>query len=221
MRLSTWAFTQLAVALGIAGMLVGLGSSYLVKPQYVSRATMQMTLARIDEAPLAQDVIPQLNQTIRQLAAVLSRNKLAYVANQLNLYDVNHPTRPLEDVVEDMKRDIDIDLVALPGALGRRATAFNIIFAYPDRFKAQQTVRALMNAFEEQNQQIQRGMQGKSRGIVMDVLDTASLPVVPSRPNRYRMAGIGCIAGLIAAVVITLIGRARHAPSISLLAANQ
>ena len=208
MQFSTWSFPKLAVVLGTVGMLAALGSSYLLKPEYVSKATLRIT-------PVAAQP-PSLNEMIRQLVTgILSRASLSKIINdpRLNLYSEERKTKPFEDVIEEMKGNIQVLFVALPGKAGARASAFDVEFTYPDGTKARQTVQALVNAFMVQN-------LSSRQPEVLDVLDAASQPVQPRFPDRGSITMMGLILGLICAALISMIQRARNRTSISLLASN-
>ena len=215
-------FLKLALALGVAGMLMGLGASYLRKPQYVSKATLEMTPVQISGAAVQQDVATPLNEVIQLLQTqVFSRTKLSEIINdpRLNLYSDERRSTPLEDVINEMRGSILIDYARLPGNLG--ASAFNIRFSYPDKLKAQQTVNALIGAFMYQNQAMQRGEQYRLHGYVLEVLDVASLPVTSVSPNRYQYASLGCLLGFLLACTITVVRGGRHSSSTAMLATNE
>jgi LPS O-antigen subunit length determinant protein (WzzB/FepE family) len=216
MRFSKGSFLKLAVALGVAGLLMGLGASYLLKPQYVSKATLEMTAA---PPVTAQDPTDQLSRMIQlEYAQVTSRSTLSRIINDLALYNDERRSTPLENVMDEMRASTLIQFKALPG---RHASAFNIRFTYPDKLKAQQTVNALMNAFEEQNQEMQRGEQYRLHGYVLEVLEVPTLPVTSASPNRYQYASLGCLLGFLLAFAITVVRGGGHSPSAPMLATNE
>jgi LPS O-antigen subunit length determinant protein (WzzB/FepE family) len=217
MRFSKGSFLKLAVGLGVAGMLLGLGASYLRKPQYVSHATLEMTAVH-------QNSTPTLNEIIQALQTqVMSRTTLSRIIKdpRLDLYSDERKDTPLEDVIDEMRGSVRIQYMALPGNLGRRATAFNISFSYTDKVKAQRTVNSLINAFEELNQETQLGAGNRSFGNVLEVLDAASLPAQPTFPNRPRFAWFGGLLGFLLACAITVIRSLRRSSSTAMLATNE
>jgi hypothetical protein len=224
MRFSKGSFLMLALGLGVAGMLLGLGASYLFKPEYRSTATMKMTAVQMSGQIVQRDPTPPLNQIIqREVQNVMSRTALASIIQdpRLDLYSDERKNTPLEDVIDEMKRNIRIEYMALPGNLGPRVTAFNILFDYPDRLKAQRTVFALMNAFMYQNQETQAGEQDRLQGEGLEVIDAASLPVQPILPNRPNFALFGGLLGFLLACGIAVIRGARHSSSTAMLATNE
>jgi capsular polysaccharide biosynthesis protein len=214
MRFSRGSFLKFALAMSVAGMLVGLGGSYLLTPEYMSHATLEMRAVQIDGSA------NQMTEMIqREQQQVESRTKLAAIIKdpRLDLYSNERRSTPLEDVIDQMRANIRVSYMALPG---RHASAFNIAFSYADKLKAQQTVNALMNAFEEQNQEMQRDARG-AQGYVLEVLDAASLPIKPVKPNHYQYAGVGCLLGFLLACVVAVIRGVRQSPSTSMLATNE
>ncbi len=210
MQLKTWSFLKLAVALGLVGALLGVAVSFTVPKQYTSVATMEVQPAQINESEISNGSRNQLNEYIQMMETqVLSRNVLAGIINQpqLQLYSDERRGKSLEDVIEKMKGSIMIQFVTLPGALGRRASAFDIRFNYPDKFKAQGTVRALMNAFNVWNiHALEAGLVPPDTGS-LGVLDYASLPVSPLYPSRNMLMVAGFLFGALIAVIWRLVQR--------------
>ena len=201
MQFSTWPFGKLAVALGLAGVLLAGGLSFLIPNVYTSKAVMQITPAAISTTPVRAEISTSLNERVMQMQQnIFSRTSLAGMINnpRLMLYSDELREKPLEDVIDEMRRDVSINIVALPGALGRRASAFEISFSYPDRYKAQQTVQAIMEAFDAENIQPHTP---EAPGTLV-VLDSPSAPVLV-RPQP----GIVIFAGLLAGIAIAFTWR--------------
>ena len=205
-------FWQLA-RFALAGCILTVGASYPISNRFTSTAVMEISPPLITEdpnAPLA--AVTPVAEFLRQTEPeVLSVQKLSKIIEdpRLNLYLGERGTKPIEEVVRSMlARDLRISpLSSLPWIKGA-PTAFSISFTYPDRYKAQLAVQALMNAFDEQNQNrlraeaagmsvIRRGIAERKAGEMLDVPDTASLPVAPVWPNRLVIAAIGLALGLL------------------------
>src|SRR5258706_7731820 len=70
----------------------------------------------------------------------------------------------MEDIVTDMRsKAIRIQPVEVNAGPGRITSAFTISFAYPDRFKAEAVVRALVTKFTEQNVTVQHNQATATR----------------------------------------------------------
>lgn len=158
------------------GVVVSICVALMLPNVYTSKATMQITPPQISENMVQTTISNSLNERIQQMETeLLSRTSLSQIINDphLQLYKEEQKTKPLEDVIEGMKNDIKITLIALPGAAGKRASAFDISFSYYDRFKAQQTVQMLMDKFGESNQGTQKNDQDQVNGLVGDLLTQA------------------------------------------------
>jgi hypothetical protein len=218
MRFSRGSFLKLALALGVAGMLIGLGASYLRKPQYVSWATLEMTPA---PPTTAQDLTRQIITMVqREQQQVESRTNLAAMINdpRRDLYGDERGSKPLENAIDEMRRNILVSYSMLPK---RQAAAFIIRFSYMDKVKAQQTVQALMEAFMDQNQAMQRDGQDRMHGYVLKVLDYPTLPTAAVGPKRSTFAMFGCLLGFLLAGVISVVRSGGHSSSTPMLATTE
>ena len=136
-----------------AGLVISCVVAFLLPNTYVSKAVMRISPAQISEALVPSTVTQQMNERIAQMQQeILSRTSLSELIQRpaLNLYRRERDAQPLEDVIEQMRsRDIRVSIVNLAGQGNRPASAFQIEFAYPDRFKAQAVVQALITRFTE------------------------------------------------------------------------
>jgi uncharacterized protein involved in exopolysaccharide biosynthesis len=147
-----------------AGMVISCVIAFFLPNTYVSTAVLRITPPQISEALVPSTVTQQMNDRIAQMQTeILSRTSLSELIQrpQLQLYRRERDSSPLEDVIEQMRnRDVHINIVNLAGAGGRPATAFTISFQYPDRFKAQAVVQALITRFTESMVNV-TSLQGK------------------------------------------------------------
>ncbi len=229
MQLSVPAFPKLALMPSIAGLLAGLAISFVVDPRYVSTATMTLGDS-VGGSSSSGDHSNPAEYFARMRTEILSRTSLSSIIQDphLELYKSERARIPLEDVIEKMRQDTPITMEA-PGP---DYLVFRITFAYGDRAKAQDTVKALINKFEEGNRfnpqprrydRIDR-MEARlaalqkelgiapapsetSGGIVMQVVDPPSLPVAPVYPDRFLFMATGFGVGLAGAVVIAVFRR--------------
>jgi polysaccharide biosynthesis transport protein len=178
------------------GLVASVCVAFMLPNEYTSRAVMSITPAQISESVIQSTIGNSLNERIQQMETqILSHTELSNIINdpRLDLYKEERKTMPLEDVIETMKGAISIDLVAVPGAMGRRASAFSIVFRYKDRFKAQQTVNALMNKFGEEDQNTQKTDQDAETGLVADLLSNAkaALNAAEDKLTAFKEANVG------------------------------
>jgi uncharacterized protein involved in exopolysaccharide biosynthesis len=194
-------YVRLALAAAVCGAIVaGLGS-FLAPERYVSSALVRMYQRNAAGVP-RPDLTGAVAERYRRLRAeVLSRASLAEIIQRppLDLYRQERKRRPLEEVIRDMRSDIQLT-PASPAV-----AAYHVAFEYPDRFKAQAVVRELLtkliedNAFREHTMEHERGEPGS---IGVEVVDPASDPQTAVGPDRLRFTAIGFGAGIPIGLVI-------------------
>lgn len=220
---------RLVAATAVAGVVIAGALSFTVAPRYVSSAAISIT-------PQADPVRPTSVEALRERTEdnlsqaeniILSRTSLSRVINdpELRLYREELRRRPLDDVIEEMRHNIHIQIRSAPD--GEVAPVVcTISFSYPDRVKAQATVRELTRRFTEVNAIANRNRVAMYQGFwgdmslvantkpapppptgeVLGVLDTASLPVDSSGSNRAVFLagglGAGLALGLLAALAM-------------------
>jgi len=193
MQLKAWPFPLLALVFGVVGMLVGAGISFLTPSVYVSEAVL-----RIDSGHRITGRV----DIQRAEEAIESRRNLSRIISGLGLYRKDLLVEPLEDVIVEMRRHLQLDPIVVPG----RGTAFRIRFDYGDRAKAQQTVTALVDGFQSNAPDVSRGY-ARYEGERMIVLDVATLPAEPVFPPRPVLWGGGFLAGLLIAAILQAVFR--------------
>jgi hypothetical protein len=219
---------QLAL-FAVGGCVLAGGASELIPNRFTSTAVMSIFPAAITEDPLAPlpEVTPVAEFLRQTEPELLSFQSLSRIIDdpRLNLYPNERATRPMDEVVRNMvANDLRIAPLGPASATKGADPAFRISFSYSDRYKAQATVQALMNRFDELNQVLAkrraeasgsvmlRAITQRKAGEGLDVLDTASLPTSPSNwPNRLTIAVGGFFVGLLVGA-IRLVRRPR-APS--------
>jgi len=136
---------------------------------------------------------------------VLTDPQLAFVITdpRLRLYFQQMKAMPLGDVVNTMRKHLTFSRVGEHG--------IEIAFDYEDRYKAEMTVRTIMARFDEATYRLFGGLPDapvtSPSPAKLTILHEPTLPVLPVSPDRYRMAGTGGLAGLLAASIIALIRR--------------
>src|ERR1035441_3680808 len=96
---------------------------------------------------------------------------------KLDLYKEDRKRMTIEAVAEKMRtHDISVRLYEATRTDQSGARAFEVRFAYPDRYKARQVVREIVGRFEEMNyaQTQKAGLKGN---LGLELLESADLPV--------------------------------------------
>jgi polysaccharide biosynthesis transport protein len=178
----------------LAGIVISTVVAFLLPNVYVSQAEMQITPAQISESIVPTTINQQLNERIMQMEnEILSRTSLSNIIQdpRLDLYKSDRASKPVEDVIEQMRSQIKLRIDSLPG--DRRASAFSISFSYPDRMKAQQTVQALITKFQDSNLTTQRNQQNIVNTFVHDELSEAKakLDQLTEQLTKFRVENSG------------------------------
>ena len=151
-------------------------AAFLWPNTYVSSATIKVQPQQIPEAFVQSNVNQQIAERVNTMAQqVLSRTALTTVIQTFDLYPRDRARLPMEDVIEKMKKDIQIGQVASFGsaASGRTVPAFQIIFAYTDRFKAQKVVSEFTTRFIDQSIRDQSTVNKGTEDLLRDQWDAA------------------------------------------------
>ena len=224
MQLTTGNWLKLAGAMAMAGAAVALGVSFTATPQFVASATVGIVPQPDPVRPVAS---PQAlaeraaADFVHMKANVLSRQSLATIITGLGLYREERKKVPIQDVEDQMRRDIRIE--ARPSTdHGQDSTIFSVSFSYPDRAKAEKAVRALVAEFSRQNesenwdraftyQHLWRDLSAAQHlkavpppplGDKVEVLDQ-SPPKESAGPNRTLFLIYGLGAGLLLGLLVS------------------
>lgn len=167
--------TGVCLAAGLAG-LAAVADQYradtliLVVPQRVPDSYVRSTVtARIED---------RLNSISQQ---ILSRSRLESIIGELNLYTDLRASRPMEDVVERMRRDIKVDTV--------RGDAFRVSYTAPDPGVVQKVTERLAGLFIEENLRDREVLAEATNRFLESQLEEARVRLVEheKRLEAYRL----------------------------------
>jgi uncharacterized protein involved in exopolysaccharide biosynthesis len=151
-RNRAWILTPLIAAL-VASVVI----AYLWPDTYVSVATIRVAPPQVPEsfvpANTSQDIQGRVNALVQ---LILDRATLTNIINTHGLYKKKLARMPMDDVIEEMKlNDVQVAPVQQSLNAGQRGTeqypAFEIRFAYSERFTAQKVTTDLVARFLEEN----------------------------------------------------------------------
>jgi LPS O-antigen subunit length determinant protein (WzzB/FepE family) len=180
MQMTSISFWKIVAGCAVAGALAAGIVAATLPNRYVSTAVL-----RIDAAPREAQI-----QLMRLQQAALSRSSLTSIVTAQNLYTNELKKLPLEDVIQEMRKDIRIRLANLRGE-----PAFAVEFANENPAAAQATVRAIVSSLIEHN--VQASRQPGNGANKVELLDPASLPSRPVSPNRVKAMINGLLTGLL------------------------
>jgi polysaccharide chain length determinant protein (PEP-CTERM system associated) len=183
------------------GIVVAVVVAFLWPNTYVSSAVLRITPPQVPERLVPSNTAVQMEDRLQQMQQdILSRTGLSELIQRpsLDLYKSERLRKPMEDVIEAMRRDIRIALLDLAtttqrDAQRRGASAFKISFAYDDRYKAQALVRELVTKFTEQNALVLRNQSSLTTNFLDDQFKAAKadLERINGELAQFRMANQG------------------------------
>ena len=137
-----------------AAIVASVVGAFLWPNTYISSATIKVVPQQVPEAFVQSNVNQVMSERIASMAqTVLSRAALTTMIQNFDLYPRDKNRLPMEDVVEKMRKDIQIGNVGTYAAQAQSRTvpAFQIAFSYTDRYKAQKVVSDIASKFIDQS----------------------------------------------------------------------
>lgn len=184
-----------AAAMAVVGALVAAGISFAVPQRYVSSATLRMKTP--EGAPARIDPLDEL------MVAALDRSSLGQIIDSLDLYHEQRERVPIENVVDQMRRDLQVQPLAGPPG----AQAFRISVTYSDPDKTPAVVDALVRQMKKENESLGMHRERMSKeiwnaplppadeGAALEVTDSPSPAEQGTGPNRLMFAAWGFVIG--------------------------
>ena len=128
-------WVQVAI-MGLAGLAVGWIVSFVRPERYTSEATLRLEPATVSQDLLPHDPVDVENLMERDKPSVLSRNVIITIINNFDLYRGERSREPMEDVVEEFRKSVHIELSG--------ANFIRVAFTYPDRVLANKVTSDLV-----------------------------------------------------------------------------
>lgn len=158
-----------------AGLVIAVVVAFFWPDTYISKAIMRITPPQVPERLVPSNVTSQIVERLSAMQTeILSRTSLQELIQrpELDLYKRERQRKPMEDIVDEMRKAINIRIIEMASAQtrNRAASAFSVEFAYPDRYKAQAVVRQLVTKFTEQNVNVLREQARQTTSFLADEL---------------------------------------------------
>jgi succinoglycan biosynthesis transport protein ExoP len=154
------------------GWLVVSGAGWVLPSVYKSG-----TLILVEQPTMPKDyVVPNIGDDIQNrlqsiTQQILSRTRLLHIIDQLNLYASERKRLSSDEVVERMRRDINIELVR--DERSRELTAFNVYYSSHDPHVAQQVTSELTALFISENLEVRQQQSEETTKFLESQLEEA------------------------------------------------
>ena len=153
------------------GWLAVWGASWILPPRYKSS-----TLILVEQPTMPKDyVMPNVSENLQErlqsiTQQILSRSRLLHIVDELNLYPKDRGRLSPDEIVERMRKDIEIELVR--GA-DSGVSAFNVRLFSHDPLIAQQVTSKLTNLFINENLEVRQQESEGNTQFLENQLETA------------------------------------------------
>src|SRR5215831_10654370 len=180
-----------------AGLVVSVVVAFLWPDTFVSSAVMRITPQAVSERLVPSNLNLQMAERLNQMEQeILSRGSLTELIQRpsLDLYKKERLSKPTDDIVETMRRNIKLAILETPSNSGKKvAAAFQISFSYPERYKAQMVVQQLVTKFTESNVNVERNSTVLTNNFLNDELNAAKshLDRLDKEMTQFRMENAG------------------------------
>ena len=130
------------------------GASWVLPSVYKSATTILVQQPTVSKELVPSNVNDNLQDRLQSITQqILSRTRLLHIIESLNLYADQRAKVAPDDLVNRMRKDIDIDLVRAPNS--QELTSFNVSFSARDPNTAQRVTSELTNLFINENLEVQ------------------------------------------------------------------
>jgi polysaccharide chain length determinant protein (PEP-CTERM system associated) len=168
---------------------------YVIWPDsYISQAVVKVQPQQVPISMVPSAINQEMTDRINSMSqTILSRTVLTTIINTFGLYQKERSRMPIEDVIELMRKNIQILPVASVGQGGREVPAFIVQFSYENRYTAQRVVQDLVSRFIDENVRNRSNAVFTTTQFLKDQADQAhkELDEIESKLTEFRMANNG------------------------------
>ena len=176
-----------------AGIVIAVVVAFVWPDTYVSDATIRIVPPAVPERYVPSNVNLQIGQRIASMEQqVRSRTNVLNLINQNGLYPRKKGRIPDEDLVEQMQKDVVIRPVSMLRDVseGRQlSTAFQVSFAYDNRYLAQKVVSQIVGMFLDETVRTRSSESVMTNDFLKEQVVTAkkNLDAIENRLTAYKL----------------------------------
>ena len=169
------------------GWLIVFASAWIIPPKYTSEAVILVEQQKVPEQFVMPNVQVDLEERLQSITQqVLSRSRLLNIINNLHLYQGLFFSSP-DDQIQQMRKDIKIDLIQTPHTEGKRSelTAFKVSYVADKPQIAQQVNTQLAGYFIDENVRASQ-QQSESTTNFLDSQLTSAAAALAAQEKKIR-----------------------------------
>ena len=147
---------------------------YLYPDSYTSQAVVKIVPQQVPQNLVQAAISQQMSDRINSMAqTILSRSVLTNIIHSFGLYPRELARMPIEDVIEQMKKNIQIQPVSSSTGGTDHVPAFAVSYSYENRLLAQRVVQDLVSKFIDENIHNRSNATFQTTTFIKDQLDDA------------------------------------------------
>ena len=162
------------------------GMSWLLKPSYQSEALILVEPQKLPDQYVVPNVTIDLQNRLQSITQqILSRTRLQGTIDRFHLYPPHHGLRGRfrsEDPVDQMRRDVKVELVKSAGNPGD-LVAFKIDYSAASPLLAQQVNRELTSLFVDQHVKVQQQLSENTTAFLEGQVEDARAKMAVQEAN--------------------------------------
>jgi polysaccharide chain length determinant protein (PEP-CTERM system associated) len=167
------------------GWLLVWGVSWLIPSTYRSGTLILVEQPSVPEKYVVSNIDSDIQQQLDSITQqILSRTRLLHIIDTLGLYASERKHKTPDDLVEKMRKDIEIELTH--GDDTRKLSAFNIYYANRDPKMAQSATAELANLFITENLEQRQQRSANTTSFLEDQLAQARAKLL-EQDQRVRV----------------------------------
>jgi len=161
------------------------GASWVLPSVYKSATTIIVEEPTVSRELVPSNVNDNLQGRLQSITQqILSRTRLLHIIDGLNLYPDRRDRSTPDDLVQRMRKDIEIELVRASGS--QELTSFNISFSSRNPQTAQRVTSELTNLFINENLEIQSQQSADTTNFFESQLEDAR-KVLTEQEEKIRV----------------------------------
>ena len=171
------------------------GASWMLPPTYRSSTLILVEQPTVPQQYVMPNISGSLQDRVQSITQqILSRTRLLHIIETLNLYASERHNLSGDELVERMRKDIEIELVRAPD---REITAFNVYFSARDPKIAQQVTSELTNLFINENLEVRQRQSENTTKFIESQLEEAraNLAQQEEKVRQFKDQHLGELPG--------------------------
>jgi protein tyrosine kinase modulator len=154
-----------------AGWILVVGAAWVLPAKYRSETSILVEQQKVPEHYVEPNIAVDLQQRLQSMSEqILSRTRLMAIVEKFHLYSTEQKRSGMQDIVDQMRKDISIDLVRSAGA---EISAFKVSYSAGNPITAQQVTGELTSLFIEENLQNRQQLSEDTTSFLETQLDGA------------------------------------------------